>query len=76
VLSPSIRARISHHARSRQHAHHAKSIHSVHAKKKNASHGPFISYCALDASYVLSCKSGKVVSTHVGPMHKNGKTCV
>jgi hypothetical protein len=45
-------------------------------KRKYASNGPFIAYHALGASYVLSCKSSKVVATHVGPKRKNGKTCV
>jgi hypothetical protein len=69
------------HARSRQHAHHIKSIHAknVHVqntKKKSASNVPFIAYHTLGASYVLSCKFGKVVATHVGSKRKNGKTCV
>jgi hypothetical protein len=45
-------------------------------KKRNASTDPPISYHTFDASYILHCKSGKVVATYVGPRHKNGKTCV
>jgi hypothetical protein len=55
--------------------HHAKNINVL--KKKIASTGPFISYYhAIDVSYVIYCKSGKVVASHVGPKCKNGKTCV
>jgi hypothetical protein len=68
------------HARSRQLVHHAKFIHAkddhVHAKKKIASKGPFISYHTFDVSYVSSCKSNEVVASHVGPKRENGKTCV
>jgi hypothetical protein len=46
------------------------------AKKKNTSNGPFVPCQTFDASYVLSCKSGKIVATHVGPRINNGKTCV
>jgi hypothetical protein len=51
-----------------RHAHHVGS----HAPKtRNASHS--ISY--FDASYVMYCKSGRVVASNVGPKSKNGKTC-
>jgi hypothetical protein len=46
------------------------------SKTRNASHGHSISYSTYDASYVLYCKSGKVVVSHVGPRRKNGKACV
>jgi hypothetical protein len=45
------------HARSGKHAHPAKSAHNVNAKKKNASHHPFISYHTFDVTCVISCKS-------------------
>jgi hypothetical protein len=35
-----------------------------------------ISFKTFDASYVLTNKSGKVVSKYVGGKHKNPKTCV
>lgn len=45
-------------------------------KTSNASYGPSISYHVFDASYVLYCKSGKIVASHVGHRRKSGKTCV
>jgi uncharacterized protein YdcH (DUF465 family) len=54
---------------------------STHAKlPKNktliASNEPNISFKTLDASYVLTNKSGKVVAKYVGGKHKGSKTCV
>jgi hypothetical protein len=45
-------------------------------KARNASHGPSILYRTFDASYVLGCKSGHVIASHVGPKSKNVKTCI
>jgi hypothetical protein len=39
-------------------------------QKKTTSISPFISYHIVDVSYVLYCKSGKVVASHVGPKQK------
>jgi hypothetical protein len=62
------------HGRSRRNVSHDRSTHVP--KARNASYGPSISYRMFDASYVLYCKSGKVVATNVGPKRKNDKTCV
>jgi hypothetical protein len=60
-------------SRPRRHAHHVVS----HAPKtRNASYGHFVSFCMVDASYILYCKSSPVVASHVGPKSKNGKTCI
>jgi hypothetical protein len=64
------------HTRHRHHTHHAKYVHVSNAKKKNVSNGSFISHHTFDVSYVMSCKSSKVVATHVELMHKNGKSRV
>jgi hypothetical protein len=45
-------------SRTRQHGHHNI---SHEPRTRNASHGPCMLYCTFDASYVLYCKSGKVV---------------
>jgi hypothetical protein len=47
-------------------------------KKKTpiVSNEPSISFKTLDASYVLTNKSGKVVAKYVGGKHKGSKTCV
>jgi hypothetical protein len=58
------------------HLHRAPHVKTIHAKKKNASNGPFVSYRTPNASFVLSYKFGKIFATHVGLRHKNGKTCV
>jgi hypothetical protein len=55
--------------------------HSTHIKmpkKKipNASNEHNISFKTFDASYVLTNKSGKVVSKYVGGKRKSPKTCV
>jgi hypothetical protein len=63
------------HGRPRCNIPHANNV-NVPKKNKNASTGPCISYRMFDASYVLHCKSGKVVVSQVGPKHKNGNTCV
>jgi hypothetical protein len=62
------------HGRTRCNVHHVNNVNVP--KKKIASTGLSISYCTFDAFYVPYCKSGKVVASHVGPRHKNGKTCV
>jgi hypothetical protein len=79
-----IHAKKSHHV-----AHHAyiyrneasSSRHTTHVKmpkKKivNASNEYSISFTTLDASFVLTNKSGKVVAKYVGGKHKSPKTCV
>jgi hypothetical protein len=71
--SKSLFAKASH-GRNMPNIHNAKFINVT--KNNNASNGPFISYHTFDVSYVMSCKYGKVIATHVGPRHKNGKTCV
>jgi hypothetical protein len=55
--------------------------HSTHVKmtkKKTptASNEPNVSFKTFDASYVLTNKSGKVVSKYVGGKYKGSKTCV
>jgi hypothetical protein len=55
-----------------------QSTHAKLPKKKtpSASNEPSISFKTLDASYVLTNKSGKVVAKYVGDKHKGSKTCV
>jgi hypothetical protein len=55
-----------------------QSTHVKLPKKKTptASNEPNISFKTLDASYVLTNKSGKVVAKYVGGKHKGSKTCV
>jgi hypothetical protein len=71
---------VSHHAfmysneaSSSRHAAHIKM-----SKKKiaNASNEHSISFKTFDATFVLTNKSGKVVSKYVGGKHKSPKTCV
>jgi hypothetical protein len=45
-------------------------------KSPTASNEPNVSFKSLDASYVLTNKSGKVVAKYVGGKHKGSKTCV
>jgi hypothetical protein len=47
-------------------------------KKKTpvASNDHIISFKTIDASYVLTNKSGKIVAKYVGGKHKGSKTCV
>jgi hypothetical protein len=47
-------------------------------KKKTpiASNEPNVSFKTFDASYVLTNKSGKVVTKYIGGKHKGSKTCV
>jgi hypothetical protein len=59
----------------------SSSRHSTHVKMpKNKtpaeSNDHNISFKTFDASYVLTKKSGKVLSKYVGGKHKNSKTCV
>jgi hypothetical protein len=59
----------------------SSSRHSTHvkmSKKKTpaASNDHNISFKTFDASYVLTKKSGKILSKYVGGKHKNSKTCV
>jgi hypothetical protein len=59
----------------------SSSRHTTHIKmpkKKipNASNEHNISFKTFDASYVLTNKSGKVVTKYVGGKHKSPKTCV
>jgi hypothetical protein len=42
----------------------------------NASNKHIISFKTFDASFVLTNKSGKVVTKYVGGKHKSPKTCV
>jgi hypothetical protein len=55
-----------------------QSTHVKLPKKKipTASNEHNISFKTFDASYVLTNKSGKVVSKYVGGKHKSSKTCV
>jgi hypothetical protein len=55
-----------------------QSTHAKLPKKKSpiASNEPNVSFKTFDASYVLTNKSGKVVSKYVGGKHKGSKTCV
>jgi hypothetical protein len=55
-----------------------QSTHVKLPKKKSpiASNEPNISFKTFDASYVLTNKSGKVVTKYVGGKHKGSKTCV
>jgi hypothetical protein len=57
----------------RQNVHHVSS-HVL--KVRNASYGHSVSHRTFDASYILYCKSGCVVASHVGSKSKNGKTCI
>jgi hypothetical protein len=59
----------------------SSSRHSTHIKMPkrkiaNTSNEHNISFKTFDASYVLTNKSGKVVSKYVGGKHKSPKTCV
>jgi hypothetical protein len=45
-------------------------------KTPSASNDHDISFKTLDASYVLTNKSGKIVAKYVGGKHKGSKTCV
>jgi hypothetical protein len=55
-----------------------RSTHVKMPKKKTpiVSNEPNISFKIVDASYVLTNKSGKVVAKYVGGKHKGSKTCV
>jgi hypothetical protein len=45
-------------------------------KDKNASHVPSILFRTFDASYVIHCKSDRIIATNMGPKCKKGKTCI
>jgi hypothetical protein len=45
-------------------------------KVVDVSNEPSISFKAFDAYFVLTNKSGKVVTKYVGGKHKSPKTCV
>jgi hypothetical protein len=60
------------HGRPRRRAH----VVSHAPKDRNTSNGPSMLYRTFDVSYVLYCKSGKVVASNVGPKCKKGKTCI
>lgn len=62
--------------RHRHNVSHARHVHVPNPIKRNASNGPSISYCTFDDSYVLHCKTSKVVASHVGPKRKNNKIYV
>jgi 3D (Asp-Asp-Asp) domain-containing protein len=55
-----------------------QSTHVKLPKKKTpvASNDHIISFKTIDASYVLTNKSGKIVAKYVGGKHKGSKTCV
>jgi hypothetical protein len=55
-----------------------QSTHVKLPKKKTptTSNEPNMSFKTFDASYVLTNKSDKVVTKHVGGKHKGSKTCV
>jgi hypothetical protein len=60
-------------SRTRRHVPHV----IFHAPKdKNASNGPSILFHTFYASYVIYCKSNRIVATVVGPKCKKGKTCI
>jgi hypothetical protein len=59
------------HGRNMHNIHNAKSINVT--MKKYEPIGPSISYRTFYVAYVLHYKSGKVVASHLGPRHKNGK---
>jgi hypothetical protein len=86
---PEHKVRRIHAKKSHYVAHHAyiykneasSSSHTTHVKmpkKKfvDASNEPTISFKTLNASFVLTNKSGKVVVKYVGGKHKSPKTCV
>jgi hypothetical protein len=86
---PEHKIRRIHSRKSHSGSHHAfmyknetsSSRHSTHVKmpkKKTptASNEPIVSFKIVDASYVLTNKSGKVVAKYVGAKHKGSKTCV
>jgi hypothetical protein len=86
---PEHKIRIIHFRKSHSGSHHAfmfkneksSSRHSTHVKipkKKSpvASNEPNVSFKTFDTSYVLTNKSGKVVTKYVGGKHKGSKTCV
>jgi 3D (Asp-Asp-Asp) domain-containing protein len=86
---PEHRMRRIHARKSHSVSHHAfmykneasSSRHSTHVKmpKKKTpttSNEPNVSFKTVDASYVLTNKSGKVVVKYVGGKHKGSKTCV
>jgi hypothetical protein len=55
-----------------------QSTHVKLPKKKTptASNKPNVSFKTVDASYVLTNKSGKIVAKYVGGKHKGSRTCV
>jgi hypothetical protein len=85
---PEYKIRRIHSRKSHSFSHHAfmykneasSSRQSTHVKlpKKTptASNEPIVSFKTLDASYVLTNKSGKVVAKYVEAKHKDSKTCV
>jgi hypothetical protein len=55
---------------------HTTNVKMPKKKIPNASNEHNISFKTFDASYVLTNKSGKVVTRYVGGKHKSPKTCV
>jgi hypothetical protein len=55
-----------------------QSTYVILPKKKTptASNEPIVSFKTFDASYVLTNKSGEVVTKYIGAKHKGSKTCV
>jgi 3D (Asp-Asp-Asp) domain-containing protein len=86
---PEHKIRRIHARKSHSVSHHAfmykneasSSRHSTHVKipkrkTPTASNEPNVSFKTIDASYVLTNKSGKVVAKYIGGKHKGSKTCV
>jgi hypothetical protein len=71
---------VSHHAfmyrNEASNSRHSTHIKMPKKKNVNASNEQDISFKTLDASYVLTNKSGKVVAKYVGGKHKSPKTRV
>jgi 3D (Asp-Asp-Asp) domain-containing protein len=86
---PEHKIRRIHARKSHSVSHHAfmykneasSSRHSTHVKipkrkTPTASNEPNVSFKTIDASYVVTNKSGKVVAKYIGGKHKGSKTCV
>jgi hypothetical protein len=58
------------HGRPRRHNH------AHMPKDRNASQGPSMLFCTIDASYVIYHKNDRVFASHVGPKCNKGKTCI
>jgi hypothetical protein len=71
---------VSHHAfiykNEASSSRHTTNIKMPKKKVPTASNEHNISFKTFDASYVLTNKSGKIVTKYVGGKHKSSKTCV